>query len=111
MGLLKDQARANHVGDGWICTARRWEGCWLGRGREGKGGGMSGRQDMEEIDVINLWHQCCLLYTSVESRYLQYLGAVGRLDTVVTCGYGHGLVVDMGKRLKPSSCPPTNACR
>jgi hypothetical protein len=89
MGLLKDQARANHVGDGWICTARRWEGCWLGRGREGKGGGM---------------------YTSVESRYLHYLGAAGRLDTVVTCGYGHGLVVDMGKRLKPSSCPPTNAC-
>lgn len=31
MGLLKDQARANHVGERWMCTARRWKGCLLAR--------------------------------------------------------------------------------
>jgi hypothetical protein len=85
-------------------------GLLAGKRERGKGRRDVGEAGCEEIDVINLWHQCCLLYTSVESRYLHYLGAAGRLDTVVTCGYGHGLVVDMGKRLKPSSCPPTNAC-
>jgi hypothetical protein len=40
---------------------------------EGKGGGMSGSQDMKKMDVmIDLWHQCCLSYSRVESRYLQY---------------------------------------
>lgn len=58
------------MGDGWICTARRWEAAgW----EEGKGGGMSGSQDMKKMDVmIDLWHQCCLSYSRVESRYLQY---------------------------------------
>jgi hypothetical protein len=67
MGLLKDQARAKHVGDRWIQYVPRGGGtgredCWLAgwEDGDGKGGGMC---------MIGLWHECCLLYSRVESRY------------------------------------------